>query len=218
MAKARGEQPDREAALDAAFVARGGELGWSAFGSGRMDPGEILARSEEGELDDFSVKASVMSVMLDVCLEGWVTRNDGELVGKRALRLARSVRHRLGCGVMLPGVRRRLGGAKGAEVCRRVVDQWLWDGPGEVELGKRVLAIGLFFSHAELKGVSLTQLGKICGESATWMMKRVRNEVNKPIEFAGGCGKATWQHGKEQRRKSAEARVRSHRRSLGKSE
>lgn len=206
---------NREAALDAVFQAHGGELGWSVFGSGQMTPAEILEAAEAGEVSEFAVKAAVMGVMLDLVLEGFARGNDVERVGVRCLSLARAVRHGKGKGLAMIGARGKLGGCPGAEVARRVLDQWLWDDVAVSELGKRMLAIGQFFNHAELDGVSLTKLAEICGESATWMMKRVRASANKVIEFSGGSGKATWQHGSEQRKESARARKRSFLKSQG---
>lgn len=195
--------------LDAAYSKHGGESAWSVFGD-RLSPSEIVERLEEVGPDDGAVRAVVLGVMLDLVLAGWAKENEVLKVGERVRRLAASWGHRGGAGSgTMPGAVERCGGWPVREVVVRVLDSWMWDHAGVEELGKRVLAIGRFFNHAELEGWSVRQLAKAFGESRTWTAKRVRKECNAPIEAAGGRVKATWQQGESQRAKSRAARKES---------
>ena len=196
--------------LDTAFHHRGGELGWSVFGAGRMDPSEVLALLEEGEAESGVVRAAVLSVMLDLCLAGWGRENSVELVGERGESLAAAFGHRGGVGLGMWGVFGRIGGPAAVPVALRILDVWFWDHPTRRDLGKRILALGRFFNHPELEGWSVRGLAQGCGESRTWMSKRVRRECNRPIEYVGGKGQASWQQGPDQRKRSAEARRNFH--------
>lgn len=199
--------------LDAQFRKEGGESSWSVFGSGRMSPAEIVERMEAGASEG-ETRGLVLAVMLDLCLAGWSRECSVSKVGENVRGLAAAWGHRggQGCPVMIGGVR-KCGGETVREVVLKVLDSWLWDLPTGEELGKRVLAIGRFFNHAELEGWTIRQLARAFGESRTWTAKRVRKECNAPIEQAGGRVKATWQQGEEQREKSRRARNESFERS-----
>jgi hypothetical protein len=191
--------------LDSSYFKSGGESGWSVFGAERRSPAEILEDAESGG-EDPGVRAAVMSVMISRCLEGWSRDCDVAAVGGRVLALARAVGFEKGFVpgvVVMRGVLGELGGDEGAAVARRVLGSWFWDAPGVDDLGKRVLAFGLFFNHWELEGWSVRSLSRALGESRTWTSKRVRRECNAPIEQAGGSLRAGWQQGEEQRRKTA---------------
>ena len=196
--------------LDAAYAKHGGESAWSAFGDGRLNPAEILERIEEGDSSSVAARAVVVGVMLDLVLEGWDKNNDLAKVGEKASRLAAAFGHRGGSRfVPLFGAVKKCGGWESKPVVVKVLDSWFWDQPDQEDLGKRLLAIGRFFNHAELEGWSVRGLARAFGESRTWTAKRVRKECNAPIEAAGGRAKATWQQGNGQREKSRAARIES---------
>ena len=202
----RGRETNEVEILDTAFHHRGGELGWSVFGDSRLDPSEVLERIEEGDLESGVVRAAVMGAMLEICLAGWARENDVERVGERGESLARGLGYLGFRSVPMLGALGLIGGAVAMPVAVRILDSWFWDQPGTVDLGKRLLAMGRFLNHPELDGWSVRSLAKVCGESRTWMSKRVRRECNKPIEAAGGRGLASWQQSPDQRAVSAEAR------------
>lgn len=200
--------------LDAAYANHGGESSWAAFGAGRMDPAEIVERMEAGEVPEGVARGVILGVMLDLVLEGWARECDLSKVGEKVRGLASAWGHCGGKGVLpMHGAVKLCGGWAAKETAVRVLDSWFWDGAEGEELGKRVLAIGRFFNHAELEGWTVRQLAKAFGESRTWTAKRVRKECNAPIEASGGRVKATWQQGQGQREKSREARVKSFQRS-----
>ncbi len=211
MAK-RASETDQDGILDAAFYHRGGESGWAAFGNGRLDPGELLARVEEGG-DDVDDRAGVLSVMLDLCLGGWGEDGSPEYAGRRVAGLATALGHgkalELGVAAMY-GARELVGGSEECRVARGILDVWLWDNPTLGDLGKRVVVIGRFFNHAEVEGWSLRDLAKAFGESRTWTQKRVQKECNKPIEASGGKGHASWQQSPGQRANSSAAQRKFH--------
>jgi len=196
--------------LDAAYAKHGGESAWSAFGDGRLNPAEILERIEEGDSLSVAARAVVVGVMLDLVLEGWAKNNDLAKVGENAVRLAAAFGHRGDFRfVPLFGAVKKCGGWESKPVVVKVLDSWFWDNPDQEDLGKRLLAIGRFFNHAELENWSVRGLARAFGESRTWTAKRVRKECNAPIEAAGGRAKATWQQGNGQREKSRAARIES---------
>jgi hypothetical protein len=196
--------------LDAAYAKHGGESAWSAFGDGRLNPAEILERIEEGDSSSVAARAVVVGVMLDLVLEGWAKNNDVGKVGENASRLAAAFGHRGGFRLVpLFGAVKKCGGWDSKPVVVKVLDSWFWDNPDQEDLGKRLLAIGRFFNHAELESWSVRGLARAFGESRTWTAKRVRKECNAPIEAAGGRAKATWQQGAGQREKSRAARIES---------
>jgi len=196
--------------LDAAYSKHGGDSAWSAFNDGRLNPAEILERIEEGDSSSVAARAVVVGVMLDLVLEGWAKNCDLTKVGQNSVRLAAAFGHKGGFGfVPLFGAVKKCGGWESKPVVVKVLDSWFWDHPGEEDLGKRLLAIGRFFNHAELENWSVRGLARAFGESRTWTAKRVRKECNAPIEAAGGRAKATWQQGNGQREKSRAARIES---------
>ena len=205
----KASETNQDEVLDEAFYHGGGaSVSWSVFGSSRRDPSEVLADREEGREDSWGMRAEVMAELLGLALRGWRESGDVEAVGRRVLAVAVAVGHAGGRGagvVAMPGARVRLGSGEGCEVARRVLDMWFWGSAEARELGKKVLAIGLFVGHSELDGWSVRQLAKACGESRTWTGKRVRRECNRMFERGGGVGRAAWQQGEEQRRRSSDA-------------
>lgn len=214
MSKKAGDT-NQDEILDEAYLHHGGPLGWSIFGEGRLSPDEIVARMEEEE-DPASVREWVLARVLDRVLGGWNREVDVRAVGVRALRLAAAFDHWAGAGEEgLEGVRRemRVGGVSLGAIVRRILDHWFLDRTSYTQprekramgAGKKVLAIGKFLNHAELEGWSLSQIALACGETPAGVMERVRKTCNRPVEYQGGKGKATWQQGAEQRAGSAEA-------------
>jgi hypothetical protein len=208
----RASETNENEIMDRSFLRSGsgdgGGLAWSVFGAGRLTPSEVLELIEEGGADEFSVRAAVMSSMLDLCLADWRRNNSVLRVGERCLALAVAVGHRAGAGagvVALPGAVFTLGGLEAAEVARRILDLWTSEKVAREELGKRVLAFGRFFNHPDLDGWSIRALAKAGKESRTWAGKRVHRLCNKVIEAGGGRGKATWQQGASQRERSSAA-------------
>jgi len=106
------------------------------------------------------------------------------------------------------GARSRLERAGLREEARRIFD-WLFMGAPEVRaLGKRVIAIGKFVGNSAFDDWSMSELGRVCGETPQAMQERMEVVCESPLRAKGSRGKAIWQQGETQRAASAVAQRR----------
>jgi hypothetical protein len=207
---------DEVGILSEAFLREGSLVsGWSLFEDQRT-PAELadfFAEAEAEAAHDEGERSRILRAMLDLVLEGWEAHLSSETVGHRAQALAASLAHRAAPGPLRPlmvPTRAKLVAQGSLETARRILDFWFFEtlagrALSPTNLGKKLLAIAKFLSHPALDDFSLTTLARACGEPPATMMERVRRFCNRPIEAAGGLGKAVWQQGPTQRAGSSQA-------------
>lgn len=199
------------------YAKHGGEMGWSAFGSGAFgsgaQPDELAAVLEEGMQDVDHVRVELLGVILGLALEDFQRMPLVERVGSRMIGIAAAVGFlNDGHAMPLPGARRVLGDPEHAETVRTILI-FLLNGANTLDaesVGKQILSVSSFLNRAELEGWSMSAVGRGSNETPAGTMERIRRMCNRPIEKSGGRGTATWQQTEKQRAASSEAQKKSH--------
>lgn len=194
------------------YAKQGGELGWSVFGSGSQ-PDELTVALEEGVEEIDSTRAEILNTILTIALEDFQRQPLVYRVGARMIGIAAAVGYlHDGHAMPLPGAHAKLGDPAHAETLRTILI-FLLSGANTLSpesVGKQILSVATYLNRGELEGWSMSAVGRGCNETPAGTMERIRRMCSKPIEKAGGKGKASWQQGAAQKAKSSDAQKKSH--------
>ena len=206
----KASETDQDGILDEAHLHLGAEVSWDLYGSQRLNPGEVLEDFEERADEETLGRAQAMSVLLDLCLEGWASSLSVLEVGRRADAVGNAVNYR--CRKTLPmlGAKKRLEAAGSRDEVRRILDWFFHRSPSRLALGKRIVAIGKFVGYSTFADWSMSDLGRACGETPQAMQERMEALCEAPLRSVGSKGKADWQQGERQRARSSAAQRRSY--------
>ena len=206
----KASETDQDGILDEAHLHLGAEVSWDLYGSQRLSPVEIFEDFEEREDEESQGRAPAMTVLLDLCLDGWASSISVMEVGRRAEAVGNAVNYRCQKALPMLGAKKRLEAAGSRDEVRRILDWFFQGSPRRLALGKRIVAIGKFVGHSTFADWSMSDLGRACGETPQAMQERMEVLCEAPLRSVGSKGKADWQQGERQRARSSAAQRRSY--------
>jgi hypothetical protein len=186
----KASETNQDEILDEANLHAGAGDDWGVFVSQRLTPAEIVERLEAGLEEAPPTRGAVLAGILDLSLAGWAREKCVVRVGRRTAAVASACGHWGGEGLAMLGARSRLERAGLREEARRIFD-WLFMGAPEVRaLGKRVIAIGKFVGNSAFDDWSMSELGRVCGETPQAMQERMEVVCESPLRAKGSRGES----------------------------